>query len=403
QWRWESAVLGIIFLFFLLVTRFVSKKRPRLFWVSAIAPLTSIILASVFAYFTHAEDHGVQVIGELKKGINPPSLSDINFDSEYLSAVIKTGIITGIIALAEGIAVGRSFAMVKGYHVDGNKEMIAFGMMNIVGASTSCYLTTGPFSRTAVNVNAGCKTAVSNMVMAVAIMITLLFLIPLFHYTPLVVLASIIISAMLGLIDYEAAVHLWKVDKFDFLVCISAYVGVVFASIEIGLILAVGLSILRVVLFVARPKTLVLGNIPESKVYRSVDQYRTAVTVPGILILGIDGPIYFANSNFLRERISRCVDDEEERLKSDGETDLHHVILDMTTIGNIDTSGITMLEEIKKIIERRGLKLSLVNPGAEVIKKLNKAEFLETVGESWIFLTVGDAVGACNCVLPVYK
>lgn len=75
--------------------------------------------------------------------------------------------------------------------------------------------------------------------MAIAVMFTLLFLTPLFHYTPLVVLSAIIISAMLGLIDYEAAYHLWKVDKFDFFVCLSAYVGVVFGSVEIGLVIAV--------------------------------------------------------------------------------------------------------------------------------------------------------------------
>lgn len=89
------------------------------------------------------------------------------------------------------------------------------------------------------NFNAGCKTVVSNIVMAIAVMFTLLFLTPLFHYTPLVVLSSIIISAMLGLIDYQAAIHLWNVDKFDFLVCMSAYFGVVFGSVEIGLVVAV--------------------------------------------------------------------------------------------------------------------------------------------------------------------
>lgn len=98
---------------------------------------------------------------------------------------------------------------------------------------------TGPFSRSAVNFNAGCKTAVSNIVMAVAVMVTLLFLTPLFYYTPIVVLSSIIIAAMLGLIDYDAAIHLWQVDKFDFIVCMAAYIGVVFGSVEIGLVLAV--------------------------------------------------------------------------------------------------------------------------------------------------------------------
>lgn len=89
------------------------------------------------------------------------------------------------------------------------------------------------------NFNAGCKTAASNIVMATAVMITLLLLTPLFHYTPLVVLSSIIISAMLGIIDYNAAIHLWKVDKYDFLVCICSFIGVVFSSVEVGLIVAV--------------------------------------------------------------------------------------------------------------------------------------------------------------------
>ncbi|KAF3553172.1 hypothetical protein F2Q69_00015609, partial [Brassica cretica] len=265
-------------------------------------------------------------IGNLKKGLNPLSMSDLFFTSPYMSTALKTGLITGIIALAEGVAVGRSFAMFKNYNIDGNKEMIAFGMMNIVGSLTSCYLTTGQFSRSAVNFNAGCKTIVSNIVMAIAVMFILLFLTPLFYYTPLVVLSSIIMVAMLGLIDYQAAIHLWKVDKFDFLVCMSAYFGVVFGSVEIGLVIAVT----RLLLFVSRPRTAVKGNIPNSMIYRNTEQYPYSRTVPGLLILEIDAPIYFVNAGYLRERITRWVDEEEERVKTSGENSLQYVILDMS-------------------------------------------------------------------------
>eukprot|EP00257_Ricinus_communis_P025345 XP_025012759.1 sulfate transporter 3.1 [Ricinus communis] len=382
QWRWESAVLGCCFLFFLLLTRYFSKRKPCFFWINAMAPLTSVILGTILVYFSHAEKHGVQVIGHLKKGLNPISISDSS---------------------VEGVAVGRSFAMFKNYQIDGNKEMIAFGMMNMAGSCTSCYLTTGPFSRTAVNFNAGCKTAISNVVMSAAVMITLLLLTPLFHYTPLVVLSSIIISAMLGLIDYEAAIHLWKVDKFDFVVCVSAYIGVVFGSVEVGLVIAVAISLLRMLLFVARPRTFLLGNIPNSMIYRSMDQYPTANSVPGVLILQIDAPIYFANANYLRERISRWIYEEEDRLKSTGGSSLHYVILDMSAIGSIDTSGITMLEEVKKNTDRRGLKLVLANPRSEVIKKLNKTKFIETIGQEWIYLTVSEAVAACSFMLHSCK
>ncbi|KAL1132919.1 hypothetical protein V6Z11_A12G004400 [Gossypium hirsutum] len=382
QWRWESGVLGVGFLFFLLVTRYFSKRRPKFFWISAMAPLTSVILGSLLVYLTHAEKHGVQVIGNLKKGLNPLSFGDLVFTKPYITTCLKTGIITGIIALAEGIAVGRSFAMFKHYHIDGNKEMVAIGTMNIVGSCFSCYLTTGPFSRSAVNFNAGCKTAMSNVIMAIAVMLTLLFLTPLFYYTPIVVLSAIIISAMLGLIDYEAAIHLWNVDKFDFLVAIS---------------------VVRLLLFVARPRTSVLGNLPDSTIYRNVEQYPNANHVHGVLILEIDAPIYFANSSYLRERISRWIDEEEDKLKATGKTSLQYVILDMTAVGNIDTSGISMLEELKKTTERRELKLVLANPGAEVMKKLNKSKFLENIGQEWIYLTVGEAVEACNYKLHTCK
>ncbi|XP_042389608.1 sulfate transporter 3.1-like [Zingiber officinale] len=396
-WRWESAVLGCCFLFFLLLTRFFSKRKPRFFWVSAAAPLTSVILATLLVYVTHAENHGVQVIGHLKKGLNPPSVTSLTFTSPYLTVALKTGIVTGIIALAEGIAVGRSFAMFKNYHIDGNKEMIAFGTMNIVGSLTSCYLTTGPFSRSAVNYNAGCKTAMSNVVMSAAVMVTLLLLTPLFHYTPLVVLSAIIMGAMLGLIDYEAAIHLWRVDKVDFCVCLGAYLGVVFGSVEIGLVIAVAISLLRVLLFIARPRTTVLGHIPNSMAYRRVDQYPMAQSVPGVLILCIDAPINFTNASYLRERISRWIDEEME--SSEGKTSLQYLILDLGAVGGIDTSGIGMLEEVKKVIDRLGIKLVLANPGSEVMKKLDSSKVLETIGHEWIFLTIADAVAACDFML----
>ncbi|RAL38422.1 hypothetical protein DM860_002400 [Cuscuta australis] len=403
QWRWESGVLGCCFLFFLLLTKYFSKKKAAFFWINAMAPLTSVILGSVLVYFTHAEKHGVQVIGELKKGINPASASELAFGSPYIGTAIKAGVITGVIALAEGIAVGRSFAMFKNYHIDGNKEMIAFGIMNIAGSCTSCYLTTAPFSRTAVNFNAGCKTAVSNIVMAVTVMMTLLFLTPLFYYTPLVVLSSIIISAMLGVIDYQAAIHLWKLDKFDFLVCISAYIGVIFGSIEIGLVVAVALSMLRVLLFVARPKTMILGNVLNSGTYRSVDQYPKAATVPGILIIHIGAPIYFANAGYLRERIFRWIDEEEEKIDNMSGTELQYVVLDLSAVGNVDTSGISMLDEVKKELDLRNLKLVLANPGGEMMKKLEKSMLMESIGKEWIYLTVAEAVNTCNYILHTCK
>jgi len=144
------------------------------------------------------------------------------------------------------------------------------GFMNIAGSLTSCYVATGDFfsqlickvslmfevhqnclfkvcwwtisgsfSRTAVNFSAGCQTAVSNIVMAVTVFLSLELFTRLLYYTPVAILASIILSALPGLIDLSEACYIWKVDKLDFLACIGAFLGVLFATVEIGLLVAV--------------------------------------------------------------------------------------------------------------------------------------------------------------------
>ena len=117
--------------------------------------------------------------------------------------------------------------------------MVALGAMNVIGSMTSCYVATGSFSRSAVNFVAGCQTAVSNIIMSMVVLLTLLFLTPLFKYTPNAILAAIIINAVIPLIDVNAAVLIFKIDKLDFVACMGAFLGVIFASVEIGLLISV--------------------------------------------------------------------------------------------------------------------------------------------------------------------
>ncbi|XP_010254169.1 PREDICTED: probable sulfate transporter 3.4 isoform X2 [Nelumbo nucifera] len=238
EWSWQTIVMGLSFLIFLLTTRHISIRKPKLFWVSAAAPLTSVILSTILVFAFKAHVHGISTIGHLQKGLNPPSANMLYVQGPYLGLAIKTGIITGILSLTEGIAVGRTFASLRNYQVDGNKEMMAIGLMNIVGSCSSCFVTSGSFSRSAVNYNAGAQTAVSNIIMAATVLVTLLFLMPLFTYTPSLVLGAIIITAVIGLIDYRAAYRLWKVDRLDFFACMCAFFGVLFISVQIGLAIA---------------------------------------------------------------------------------------------------------------------------------------------------------------------
>ncbi|CAL9123423.1 unnamed protein product [Musa acuminata var. zebrina] len=396
EWAWQTVVMGLSFLAFLLIARHISLRRPKLFWVSAAAPLTSVILSTILSFIFKAPNHGIKTIGHLQEGVNPPSVNMLDFGGPYLSLAIKTGIITGILALTEGMAVGRTFASLKNYQIDGNKEMVAIGAMNMAGSCASCYVTTGSFSRSAVNYNAGCKTALSNIVMASAVLFTMLFLMPLFYYTPNVMLSAIIIAAVIGLIDVRGAFLLWKVDKFDFLACMSAFFGVLLVSVQMGLAIAVGISLFKILIHATRPNTVILGNVPGTNSYRNLAQYREAVRVPSFLILGIESPIYFTNSMYLQERILRWVREEEERIVKSNESSLKCIVLDMAAVTAMDTNGMEALSELKKTFDKRSLDLVLANPVGEVAQKLSRSGTWELFGSEHIYMTVGEAIAAAS-------
>lgn len=400
EWSWQTILMGFCFLVFLLLTRQVGTKRPKLFWVSAGAPLVSVILSTLLVFAFKAQHHGISVIGKLQEGLNPPSWNMLKFHGSHLGLVMKTGLITGIISLTEGIAVGRTFAALKNYQVDGNKEMIAIGVMNIVGSSTSCYITTGAFSRSAVNHNAGAKTAVSNVVMSVTVMVTLLFLMPLFQYTPNVVLGAIIVTAVVGLIDIPAAHQIWKIDKFDFLVMLCAFLGVVFISVQEGLAIAVGISIFKILLQITRPKTVMLGNMPGSDIYRDLHHYNEAMRIPGFLILSIEAPINFANTTYLNERILRWIEEYEAEENLNKQSSLRFVILEMSAVSAIDTSGTSFFKDLRKAMEKKGVELVLVNPLAEVLEKLQSSDDSgDFKRPDSLYLTVGEAVASLSSTI----
>eukprot|EP00258_Populus_trichocarpa_P046007 XP_024462026.1 probable sulfate transporter 3.3 isoform X2 [Populus trichocarpa] len=377
-----------------------SMRKPKLFWVSAGAPLVSVILSTILVFAFKAQHHGISVIGKLQEGLNPPSWNMLHFHGSNLGLVIKTGLVTGIISLTEGIAVGRTFAALKNYQVDGNKEMMAIGLMNVIGSATSCYVTTGAFSRSAVNHNAGAKTAVSNVVMSVTVMVTLLFLMPLFQYTPNVVLGAIIVTAVIGLIDFPAACQIWKIDKFDFVVMLCAFFGVIFISVQDGLAIAVAISIFKILLQVTRPKTLILGNIPGTDIFRNLHHYKDATRIPGFLILSIEAPINFANTTYLKERIVRWINEYETEEDIKKQSSIRFLILDLSAVSAIDTSGVSLFKDLKKAVENKGVELVLVNPVGEVLEKLLRADDARDImGPDTLYLTVGEAVAALSSTM----
>ncbi|XP_062145826.1 low affinity sulfate transporter 3 [Alnus glutinosa] len=395
EWYPLNFLLGCSFLIFLLFARFIGRRNKKLFWLPAIAPLLSVILSTLIVFLTKADKHGVKIIKHIKRGINPSSVHQLQLNGPNVGQAAKIGLISAIIALTASIAVGRSFATIRGYHLDGNKEMVAMGFMNIAGSLSSCYVATGSFSRTAVNFSAGCQTVVSNIVMAITVLVSMELLTRLLYFTPIAILASIILSALPGLIDINEAYYIWKVDKLDFLACLGAFLGVLFASVEIGLLAAVTISFAKLLLRSIRPGIEELGRLSGTDIFCDISQYPMAIKIPAIVIIRVNSALCFANANFIRERIVRWVAEEQNKMKENGKGSLEAVILDMSNMMNIDTSGICALEELHRKLVSDGIQLAMANPRLQVIHKLKLGKFVDKIGRGWVFLTIGEAVDAC--------
>ncbi|KAL6645647.1 hypothetical protein ACP70R_017255 [Stipagrostis hirtigluma subsp. patula] len=395
-WHPGNFLIGCSFLIFILTTRFIGRRYKKLFWLSAISPLLSVILSTAAVYATRADKHGVKIIQSVHAGVNPSSAKQIHLNGPYSAECAKIAIICAVIALTEAIAVGRSFASIRGYRLDGNKEMIAMGFSNVAGSLSSCYVATGSFSRTAVNFSAGARSTMSNIVMSITVFIALELFMKFLYYTPMAVLASIILSALPGLIDIKEAFNIWKVDKMDFLTCLGAFVGVLFGSVEIGLGVALAISFAKIIIQSIRPQVEVLGRLQGTNTFCSIRQYPVACRTPTVQTIRIDTSfLCFINATFIKERIIEWVREDVETSDEKARERVQAVVLDMSNVVNIDTSGLTALEEIHKELVSLGIQMAIASPGWQAIQKMKVARVIDRVGEDWIFLTVGEAVEAC--------
>lgn len=202
------------------------------------------------------------------------------------------------------------------------------------------------------------------------------------------------ISGVLGLLDYEEAVYLWKVHKFDFGVWVTACVGTMFLGVEVGLMIAVGVSLLLVTYESAYPHTAVLGRLPGTNVYRNIKQYPEAENYDGIVMVRIDAPIYFANTQNVREKLSKYERNAEMQLEESNGS-IKYMVLEFSPVSHIDTSALHILADITNNYRKRGIQLCICNPGVIVMERLVRSGLVDKIGRDHIFASIHDCVNWC--------
>ena len=263
-----------------------------------------------------------------------------------------------------------------------------------MGGMFQSYPVTGSFSRSAVNHESGAQSGISAIFTASLVGLVLLFLTPIFEKLPLNTLAAIVISGVMGLFDYDEAIYLWKVHKFDFSVWMTAFLGTLFLGVEIGLAIAVFVSLLIVIYESAYPHTSVLGRLPGTNVYRNVKQYPEAERYDGIVLVRIDAPVYFANAQNVRDKIRKYRLVAQEELDARNGT-VKYLVLEMSPVSHVDTSALHILEDMYETYLARGQQMCFANPNLGVMQRMVDSGFAEKVGDEHFFVSLHDAVSWC--------
>lgn len=375
--HWLTFLIGIGGMALIMGVKKIHKSIP--------GSLLAVIAGILCVLFFHLEEAGVKVLGEVPQGF--PKFAFPQFSWANFQALLPTTLAITLVSFMESIAVATAIqSKHKTYKVDPNQELIALGISKIAGSFFQSFPVSGGFSRTAVNDQAGARTQLAAIISAVLIVLTLLFLTPLFHDVPNAILASVIMVAVFGLIDSKEPIHLWRANRTDFWMLIVTFIATLMLGIIQGIGIGVILSLVMMIYRTTRPHIAVLGCVPGTIVYRNVDRFPEIQKRDDLLIVRFDAQLYFANINYFRQ----CL---EDLIGAKGET-LKAVIINAESINNMDSSAVHVVEEVVSDLKARNIELYFSSVKGPVRDAMAKGNLLGKIGEDHFFMVVHDAVNA---------
>lgn len=347
-------------------------------------PLAVVAIAIALVGALELAGSGVAVIGDVPQGLPAPALPDLSWAA--IRSLIPTALAVALIGYTEGISIAKAMAAKTRQEIRPNQEFIAIGAANVAAALFQAFPVAGGLSRTAVNYQAGARTGMASLITAAGVALSVLLLTPLFFDIPKAILAAIIIVAVASLVDITAARNIYRVRVTDGIAMLATFVATLVLGIEIGLVTGVLVSLGLFVYGSAVPHVAELGRVSGTTTYRNVLAYKT-VTDPSIAIVRLDGPLYFANANFLRDRLLALVSTRK---------DLRTVVVDASGVSELDGSADHSLRDVMSHLKDAGIELHLTTIRGPVRAVMERSGLLEIVGRDRIHSDIEHALEAAG-------
>lgn len=361
------------------------------FGLRAIAPrvpgaLVLVVGGLVAAAVLDLGAKGVALVGDVPRGLPAPEVPDLAQLWEHAGTVAVAAVALVLIGFSQTAGDARTFAAKHRYQIDINQESVAQSLANITAGLFRGMPVSTSLSASSLNDRSGAKTGVASLTSGVTVLLTLLFLAPLFSNLPKAVLGALIIEAVvMGMMDLPEMRRLFQVKKVDFWIAVVALLGTLVFGVLAGVVIGIGLSLVWLIAVTTHPEMPVLGRERGTQVFREVDEHPEDEVLPSVAVLRFDGGLFFATADALEDRLRDVIQSEPA---------LTGVVIDCEGINFIDSQGAATMADLVTLARDAGLDLRItrLKPGPRAV--LERDGVIALVGADHIHGNIHRAVQA---------
>jgi len=374
QLHLTTTLVGLLSILLLLLFKRYFPKLP--------GALLTVIISIAIVRFFHLEQQGVKVISSIATGM--PSLKLPFFSLDNLDAMIAGALAIVLVGYAESLGAAKTAAEKFGEEIDANQELISYGISNLASSFSSGFVVVGSLSKTSVAIDGGAISQVSSIVHSLLVILTLLFLMPLFSDLPHATLSAIVIEAMLGLSNLKYLKRLRLISSLEFGIAMASFLAVLFLDVLPGISLGVVLSLLWLLDRATNPGSAILGKLPDEEMYRDIARHPEALTIPGLLIFRFNSSLFFPNANNFRSNLLEAIQNASSPVRQ--------VLIDAETLNFIDVTAIDMLAKLNHYFQQKDIVLSLARVRDPVRDLMQKMGLEREIGSQYFYERISDGL-----------
>jgi SulP family sulfate permease len=336
---------------------------------------------------------GGEVVGGIPSGLPNFELPKMNWDT--MRALLSSALVISLVGFMEAISIAKAMAAKTKERVDPNQELLGQGIANIVGSFSQAFPVSGSFSRSAVNLNAGAKTGMSNVFAGIIVLVTLLLLTPLLYHLPQAVLAAVIMMAVTGLVNFKAIKHAWHAHKHDGVAAVVTFIATLaFAPhLDNGIMAGAGLAIILYLYRTMSPRVAILGRYKDGTL-RDISVHKDLPTDENIIVLRFDGSLYFANVPFFEDAILEAAANKPNA---------KYLVVVGDGINQLDASGEEVIHHLVERLHSIGMTMVFSGLKKQVIDVMRKTGLFDLITQSNIFANEEQAFEAIYSCLGTHE